>query len=68
MDDCNFEKLLEKARRDNAINAAKEVSKYCRSVNECYGGCVFFSPITSECIFTRHNKYGFHITPEDWEV
>lgn len=68
MTNYNFGDLLEKARLDNAIKAAKQVSEYCKSVSECANGCVFFSQITGECIFTRHNRYGFHITPEDWEV
>ena len=68
MDSCKFGELLEKQRRKDAINAAKEVSNYCKSVNECDKECVFFDKITDACIFTKHNRYGFHITPEDWEV
>lgn len=67
MDDYNFGKLLEKSRRENAIKAAKEVSEYCQSCKECVE-CIFLDKITAECIFTKHNKYGFHKTPEDWEV
>ena len=68
MNNYNFGDLLEKARRENAINAAKEVSEYCKSVNKCEKGCVFYDNITGYCTFTKHNRYGFHITPEDWEV
>lgn len=68
MDSFKFGELLEKQRRKDAINAAQTIRDYCTSVNECDKECVFFSQITAECIFTRHNKYGFHITPEDWEV
>lgn len=67
MDICKYGELLEKARREHAVNAAKEVRNYCNSFESC-DGCVFWSQITGECIFTKHNKYGFHITPEDWEV
>lgn len=67
MNNYNFGELLEKARRENAVNAAKEVSKYCKTFEECEG-CVFLDQITGGCIFTKRNKYGFHKMPEDWEV
>lgn len=68
MNNYNFGNLLEKSRRQNAIEAAKTVREYCYTIEECDKGCVFFDRITAECIFTKHNRYGFHITPEDWEV
>lgn len=73
MNNYNLGNLLEKARRekarrDNAIKAAKEVSEYCKSVNECENGCVFYDPITGFCTFTKLNRYGYPKTPEDWEV
>lgn len=68
MNNYKFGDLLEEARIQNAIEAAKTVSEYCKSVNECQNGCIFYDKITGYCTFTRHNKYGFHITPEDWEV
>lgn len=68
MNNYNFGDLLEKSRRQNAIEAAKTLSEYCKSFNDCDTECVFLDQITGACIFTKHNKYGFHITPEDWEV
>lgn len=67
MSNYNIGDLLEKANKENAIMAAKEVREYCKSFNECEN-CVFLDKITGGCIFTKHNRYGFHITPEDWEV
>lgn len=67
MTNYNYGISLEKARKLEAIMAAKTVSKYCKSCKECEE-CVFLDQITGECIFTKHNKYGFHKTPEDWEV
>lgn len=68
MNDYNFGDLLEKSRQQNAIEAAKTVRDYCKSVEECENGCIFYEKITGYCTFTKHNRYGFHITPEDWEV
>lgn len=68
MTNYNFCDLLEKARRENAIKAAKEVSEYCKSVSECETECVFYNSITGRCTFTKYNLYGEPKAPEDWEV
>lgn len=68
MNNYKFGDLLEESRKQNAIEAAKTISEYCKSVNYCENGCIFYDKTTGYCTFTRHNKYGFHITPEDWEV
>lgn len=68
MNNYNFGDLLEKSRRQNAIEAAKTVSDYCKSVEECENGCIFYDKITGLCTFTKYNRYGYPLTPEDWEV
>lgn len=64
----NYGVLLEKARKLEAITAAKTVRDYCKSVKECETECVFYNSITGRCTFTKYNLYGEPKAPEDWEV
>ena len=66
MDNYKHGYLLKAAYKQEAERAARTVKNYCART-ECEE-CVFLDQITGACIFTKHNKYGFHKTPEDWEV
>lgn len=50
-----------------AIQAAQIIKHYCEAHGSC-DNCVFYDKINGYCTFTKHNRYGFHITQEDWEV